>query len=58
MVKLPPSNMPGSRRADDGVPPHMIAVVIRQGNVATTYWHMIRKAGGRHAVGRSMRDNE
>ncbi|MBF6519748.1 hypothetical protein [Nocardia farcinica] len=53
-MKLPPSNMQGSRRADDGVPLHMIAVVIRQGTVATTYRHMIRKAGGRHPVGRSM----
>ncbi|BAD55177.1 hypothetical protein NFA_3350 [Nocardia farcinica IFM 10152] len=50
--------MPVSRLADNGVPPHMIAVVIRHGNVARTYRHKTRKTGGRHAVGRSMRDNE
>ncbi|MBA4855862.1 site-specific integrase [Nocardia farcinica] len=33
----------GTWLADDGVPPHKIAVVIGHENVATTYQHYIRK---------------
>ncbi|MFD3428403.1 tyrosine-type recombinase/integrase [Nocardia fluminea] len=49
-------DMFGTWLADDGVPPHKIAVVMGHENVATTYQHYIRKTDDHDAVRRSMGD--
>ncbi|MFD3510889.1 tyrosine-type recombinase/integrase [Nocardia sp. NPDC058666] len=49
-------DMYGTWLADDGVPPHKIAVVMGHENVATTYQHYIRKTDDHDAVRRSMGD--